>query len=611
MILQRITTYDVAAYFGLEMKNSGTVWLTAVRPEDKNPSLSIYKDSARGWVDRGSSTYPRGGDCIHFWMMKTGHDFKTSIQEMVEAFRLPVDAEDLRDDLQSMTRSAEKKRDRIRAVHGKAVQECRNLAEYNEKSSKIDDEDASMKYAERTAIFEAYSDAELTGDLTEDEHNTELMISAIRLYGGDSGRMDADRLEEELTGIKVENEKTEPNEIPDEDQWDEVKPEPPRFLWYPFVPHGKLTVISARGGAGKGMLACLLAARISRGHDFGDLESTKYDFHALNGAAHTCYFSRGEDTRTVIQTRFLDSGGDKKYFHVFTEENKGFDIFKLKLDNESEFERFRGIVHKYKAKLVILDTIDKFLNANENRKDEVQDALTKIQSFATAEDVSVLCILHDRKGGSGGNMADRVAGSREWTDVPRSVLHLDFDPEDPKAEKNRRNTNRRVIVPSKNNLAAWESLRAVRFIIDGPMGAGYGRFPTSDDGFGYESEVTADDYELADLRKTTVRAILMEKNRSKLTTEARSKPLRDAIQTEVKEMERAGQARRRYSYGEFEKKHGGKTVWGGELQRMKALEYVAPEFTENGVFITFHDTKERPIRGRDGSAGFEITVTNP
>ena len=55
-----------------------------------------------------------------------------------------------------------------------------------------------------------------------------------------------------------------------------------------------------------------------------------------------------------------------------------------------------------------------------------------------------------------------------------------------------------------------------------------------------------DDYELADLRKTTVRAILMEKNRSKLTTEARSKPLRDAIQTEVKEMERAGQARRRY-----------------------------------------------------------------
>lgn len=403
----------------------------------------------------------------------------------------------------------------------------------------------------------------------------------------------------------------DPIKIPDEDPWDDEEPDPPRFVWYPFLPHGKLTVVSARGGAGKGMFACLIAAKISSGFDFGELESERYDFHALEGPAHTVYFSRGEDPAKIIRKRYRDSGGMKGYFHTFTEANKDFDISKLKLDDEEQFLVFRGIVRKFNAKFVIFDTIDKFLNANENKKDEVQDALTKIQAFADAEDISILCITHDRKGGSGGNMADRVAGSREWTDVPRSVLHIDFDPEDPNAEGNRRDTNRRVVVPSKNNLAAWGSLNSIRFIIDGPKGAGYGRFPVSDDGCTFEASVTADDFELADLRKTTVRAVIMDKKKSSLTAEARSKLLRDAIQSEVSEMRRDGQARRRYSYGEFETKHGGKSVWGGELQKVKALEFVSSDFKENGIFISTRGDNDKPIRGRDGQAGFEITVTNP
>lgn len=403
--------------------------------------------------------------------------------------------------------------------------------------------------------------------------------------------------------------------IPDEAAWSEEPPEPPVFLFFPYIPAGKLTALSSRGGIGKGHFACLLAARASRGFNFRDIESNPYpeEFHLIKGATHTLYITRGEDSTSDIQTRYTNSGGVRGYLHIINEgSNKGsFNINKLKVNTEEGYKLLYGLVKKYNAKIIIFDTMDKFLDADSNKQGEVQDGLTNLQSFAGEMGIAILCVLHDRKGGSGGNMADKVAGSREWTDVPRSVLQMDFDPEDESAENNRKSTSRRVVLHTKAN---GEYGKTLRFCISGTVGNSGARFPLSEDECSIFAEVSPDDYELADLRKTTVRAIIKEKRLRSLTAEARMHALKEAIQAEADELRETNRRRVKYSYDQFEARHGGKGVWGGEPQRLKAVQLVSPNMAENGVSIEFQEIKPgektgKAIRGTDGKAGFAICIT--
>lgn len=209
IIKDRVTPYDVAVYFNLPLKETNSMWITSIRPEDNDPSVNIFKDWRRGWVDRGKSDYPRGGDCIHLWMAKKGVDIRTAIREMLEAFHFNLDDADVTEGLQAMTRSAETRKDRIQTAYRKAAQTLRQLAESNEVlSQQIADEEAKAGYADKAATLKAMAETELTEDLVDDELNTELMISTIRIYGGESGQEDADILEEELTGTKI----AEPND---------------------------------------------------------------------------------------------------------------------------------------------------------------------------------------------------------------------------------------------------------------------------------------------------------------------------------------------------------------------------------------------------------------
>ena len=46
---------------------------------------------------------------------------------------------------------------------------------------------------------------------------------------------------------------------------DEVAVEEVEWLWYPYIPYGKLTIIHGDGGEGKTTLILRLAALLSRG----------------------------------------------------------------------------------------------------------------------------------------------------------------------------------------------------------------------------------------------------------------------------------------------------------------------------------------------------------
>ena len=52
---------------------------------------------------------------------------------------------------------------------------------------------------------------------------------------------------------------------------DSVQPQEVKWLWYPYIPLGKITILMGDPGEGKSTLALNIAAAVSRGLDFPDL----------------------------------------------------------------------------------------------------------------------------------------------------------------------------------------------------------------------------------------------------------------------------------------------------------------------------------------------------
>lgn len=61
--------------------------------------------------------------------------------------------------------------------------------------------------------------------------------------------------------IKVENEKTELKMI----RMSEIQTQEIKWLWYPFIPYGKLTIVQGDPGDGKTTMILNLAAQLSKG----------------------------------------------------------------------------------------------------------------------------------------------------------------------------------------------------------------------------------------------------------------------------------------------------------------------------------------------------------
>ena len=95
--------------------------------------------------------------------------------------------------------------------------------------------------------------------------------------------------------------------------------------------------------------------------------------------------------------------------------------------------------------LVIVDPIGSFIGGevDAHRDNEVRGVLAPLAALAERTGVAVLLVAHQRKGAAS-HADDLVMGSRAFTGIARSVLHLLTDPDD---------SERRLLLPGKMNLA--------------------------------------------------------------------------------------------------------------------------------------------------------------
>ena len=201
------------------------------------------------------------------------------------------------------------------------------------------------------------------------------------------------------------------------------------WLWYPFIPYGKLTIIQGDPGEGKTTLVLNIAAVLSKGQGLDEHMNPEQPLHII-------YQTAEDGLADTVKPRLEKPQADCNNIFVIDET----DVSLSMLD-----ERIEQAILKEKAKLMILDPIQAYLGAkmDMNRANEARDMTKHLGQVAERTGCAIVLIGHMNKN-AGGKVAYRGMGSIDFFAVARSVLLVG---------RVKGQENRRAMIQIKNNLA--------------------------------------------------------------------------------------------------------------------------------------------------------------
>lgn len=236
----------------------------------------------------------------------------------------------------------------------------------------------------------------------------------------------------------------------------EIQSQEVAWLWYPFIPYGKLTIVQGDPGDGKTTLVLNIAAKLSRGEGI-DSEMK------LTEPLTVIYQSAEDGLADTVKPRLEVAGADCENISVIDESIKSLSMID---------ERLEEAVIRTKAKLLILDPIQAYLGGgmDMNRANEARDMTKKLAALAEKYQCAIVLVGHMNKA-AGNKAAYRGMGFIDLFAVARSVLLVG---------RVEGEANIRAVVQIKNNLAAFGHPKA---------------FELSEDGFHWlgDYEITADE----------------------------------------------------------------------------------------------------------------------
>ena len=210
---------------------------------------------------------------------------------------------------------------------------------------------------------------------------------------------------------------------------DEVQSKEVNWLWYPYIPYGKITIIQGDPGEGKTTLALRLAALLSKG------EALPYD-DTEREPVKIIYQTAEDGLEDTIKPRLEAAEADCTQIKVIDESEAALSM----LD-----ERIEKAIIEVGARVVILDPIQAYVgaNINMNNANEVRNVMAQLGRIAEKYDCAVLLVGHMNKG-SGNKSSYRGLGSIDFQAAARSVLIVGRIKEEPET---------RVVCHTKSSLA--------------------------------------------------------------------------------------------------------------------------------------------------------------
>lgn len=200
------------------------------------------------------------------------------------------------------------------------------------------------------------------------------------------------------------------------------------WLWYPFIPFGKITMIQGDPGEGKTTLALRLTAACSTGNSLPGMESRE-PFAVL-------YQTAEDGLGDTIKPRLTDAGADENMIFCIDESKQYLSLID---------KRIEEAIVQTGAKLMILDPVQGYLGdkVDMNRANEIRSVLKNVAAVAAKTGCAIVLVGHLNKA-QGSNSSYRGLGSIDFRAAARSVLLVGRLKKEPHI---------RVIVHDKSSLA--------------------------------------------------------------------------------------------------------------------------------------------------------------
>lgn len=213
------------------------------------------------------------------------------------------------------------------------------------------------------------------------------------------------------------------------DYYANIKAKPVEWLWYPYIPFGKITVIQGDPGEGKSTVALDLVSRLTRGLPMPD----GYPVSKASVAIYQCAEDGMADT---IKPRLVQAGADCEKVAYIVDD----DII-LTLEDG----RIESSIRETGARIFIVDPLQAFIPTDIDMTcaTKMRSILRKLASTAEQTQCAVILIGHMNKD-SGAKNLYRGLGSIDIAAIARSVLMIARDTERPEL---------RYLYPVKSSLA--------------------------------------------------------------------------------------------------------------------------------------------------------------
>ena len=211
-------------------------------------------------------------------------------------------------------------------------------------------------------------------------------------------------------------------------QMSEVTAEEVRWLWCPYIPLGKLTIIQGDPGEGKTTFSLAVIAALTKGKALPEREAAM--------PMNVIYQTAEDGLADTIRPRLDALGADCSRVMVIDESNRELTLCD---------ERIKQAVEKINAKLIVLDPLQAYLgvNVDMHRANEVRPVMKRLAATAEQTGCAIILVRHINKL-QGQKSGHRGLGSIDFQAAARSVLVVGRTKDDPTI---------RVVAQDKSSLA--------------------------------------------------------------------------------------------------------------------------------------------------------------
>ena len=201
------------------------------------------------------------------------------------------------------------------------------------------------------------------------------------------------------------------------------------WLWYPYIPYGKITILQGDPGEGKSTFILNVIALLTKGNKMPDGTGA--------GIAQTVIYQCAEDDISdTIKPRLVAADADCNKVAYIIDDN-----------SELTFEdsRIEEVLQKTGARLLVIDPIQAFLVQDTDMQSaaRMRTVLGKLADVAARYHCAVVLVGHLNKSYGGKNLY-RGLGSIDIAAIARSVLMISRDSAD---------SSIRYMFPVKSSLA--------------------------------------------------------------------------------------------------------------------------------------------------------------